>query len=204
MKTCSQSDVEAVDQRRVEDAIESSQQRLWDEDRLLLRLDAHERSICFRLATYLAEQFPEFDVDCEYNRNHAEGNYQKRVRNTELIDLVKRQRPRLGNEDGLMILPDIIVHIRDKPMNLLVIEAKKTSSQIPEDKDLLKLQALKEELGYRFARFIKFDVGPEITSPGIADRRIGVSQQILTRQHLAFWHVEVTRGNDFIKQRLFK
>ncbi|PYL67241.1 MAG: hypothetical protein DMF28_09630, partial [Verrucomicrobia bacterium] len=109
--------------------------------------------------------------DCEYNRNHAEENYQKRVRNTELIDLVKRQRPRLGNEDGLMILPDIIVHIRDKPMNLLVVEAKKTSSQIPEDKDLLKLQALKEELGYRFARFIKFDVGPKITSPGITESR---------------------------------
>ena len=110
-------------------------------------------------------------MDCEYNRNHAEESYQKRVRNTELIDLVMRQRPRLGNEDGLMILPDVIVHIRDKPMNLLVVEAKKTSSQIAEDKDLLKLRALKEELGYRFGRFIKFEVGGDAQSSGIAESR---------------------------------
>lgn len=150
MKVLSQNDFNAVDQKRVDLAIQSAQRRIWDEDRSLLLLDAYERSICFRLAVYLAEQFPEFDVDCEYNRNHAEKSYQKRVRDTELIELVKRQ-PRLGNEDGLMILPDIIVHIRDKPLNLLVIETKKTSSLIPEDKDLLKLRALKEELGYRFA-----------------------------------------------------
>jgi hypothetical protein len=170
MKVLSENDFNAVGQKRVDLAIQSAQQRIWDEDRSLLLLDVHERSICFRLAVYLAEQFPEFDVDCEYNRNHAEKSYQKRVRDTELIELVKRQ-PRLGNEDGLMILPDIIVHIRDKPPNLLVIETKKTSSLIPEDKDLLKLRALKEELGYRFARFIRFDVGANIRSPGIAESR---------------------------------
>jgi hypothetical protein len=120
---------------------------------------------------YLAKEFPEFDIDCEYNRNHAEEKYHKRVRNTELIKFVKRQRPRLGNEDGLMILPDIIVHIRDEPMNLLVVEVKKASSQIKEDKDLLKLRALKDELGYRYARFIKFDVGMNIKRPGIAESR---------------------------------
>jgi hypothetical protein len=118
MRELSQDDFDAVTQERVERAIESAQQRIWDEDRYLLRLDAHERSICFRFAVYLAEQFPEFDVDCEYNRNDAEASYQKRVRNTELFELVRQQRPRLGDEDGLMILPDIIVHIRDKPMNL--------------------------------------------------------------------------------------
>jgi uncharacterized protein YccT (UPF0319 family) len=94
------------------------------------------------------------------------------VRNTELIEFVKRQRPRLGDEDGLMILPDIIVHIRDKPMNLLVVEVKKASSQIKEDKDLLKLETLKEELEYRFAHFIKFEVGRNIESPGIAESRV--------------------------------
>src|SRR6266404_6219135 len=169
VKQLSQTEFDAVGEKRVARAIEVAQKQLWDFDKRLLELDAHERSICFRFAVYLAEQFPEFDVDCEYNRNHAEENYQKRVRSTELIELVRRQRPRLGDEDGLMILPDVIVHIRDKPMNLLVVEAKKTSSQIPEDKDLLKLQALKKELGYRFACFIKFDVGPKITAPGIAE-----------------------------------
>jgi len=171
MKTLSEAAFNSVDQDRVLRAIELAQQQLWDRDRSLLYLDAHERSICFRLAIYLADQFPEFDVDCEYNRNHTDERYHKRVRNTELIEFVKRQRPRLGDEDGLMILPDIIVHIRDKPMNLLVVEVKKASSQIKEDKDLLKLEALKEELEYRFARFIKFEVGQNIESPGIAESR---------------------------------
>lgn len=160
MKELSHDDFNAVTQERVERAIESVQQRIWDEDRYLLRLDAHERSICFRLAVYLAEQFPEFDVDCEYNRNHAEADYLKRLKDKNLFDIVGRE-PRFGDEDGLMIMPDIIVHIRDKPMNLLVIEAKKTSSLISEHIDLFKLHALKEELGYRFARFIQFNVGKD-------------------------------------------
>ena len=68
-----------------------------------------------------------------------------------------------------MILPDIIVHIRDEAMNLLVIAAKKTSSLIPEHIDLFKLNALKQELGYRFARFIQFDVGEASDAHGISE-----------------------------------
>jgi hypothetical protein len=168
MKALSQSVFDAIDQKRIEQGIRSAQQRLWDEDRYLLSVDAHERSICFRFAVYLAEQFPEFDVDCEYNRNHSEADYRKRVHDKDLFEIVGRQ-PRFGEEDGLMIMPDIIVHIRDKPMNLLVIEVKKTSSLIPEHLDLFKLHALKEELGYRFARFIQFNVGKDSEEHGICE-----------------------------------
>jgi hypothetical protein len=116
----------------------------------------------------LAEQFPEFDVDCEYNRNHDDDDYLKRLKDENLYDIVGRE-PRFGDEDGLMIMPDVIVHIRHEPMNLLVIEVKKTSSAIPEHKDLFKLNALKNELGYRFARFIKFNVGENCETPGISE-----------------------------------
>jgi len=170
VKKLSQAEFDAVGEKRVVAAIEAAQKQLWDFDKRLLELDAHERSICFRLAVYLAEQFPEFDVDCEYNRNHADKRYQKRLRDTDLIKLVARQK-RLGNEDGLMILPDIIVHIRDTPLNLLVVEIKKSSSQVPEDKDLLKLRALKDELGYLFARFIRFRVGQATEEEGVAESR---------------------------------
>jgi hypothetical protein len=74
------------------------------------------------------------------------------LRDTDLFELVSRQR-RLGDEDGLMILPDIIVHIRDKPMNLLVIEIKKTSSQILEDKDLFKTRRIKGRAWIPFCSF---------------------------------------------------
>ncbi len=164
----SKDEFNVVDEKRVELAIQSAQDRLWKEDQILLTSDAHERSICFRLAVYLAAEFPEFDVDCEYNRNRAEDDYLKRLKDENLFEIVGRE-PRFGDEDGLMIMPDIIVHIRDKPMNLLVIEVKKTSSLIPEYKDLFKLQALKEELGYRFARFIKFKVGEDADGKGISE-----------------------------------
>lgn len=168
MKTLSEVDFKAVSKKRVELAIQSAQQRLWDEDRILLKLDAHERSICFRFAVYLAEQFPEFDVDCEYNRNHAEDDYLKRLKDENLFEIVGLEA-RFGYEDGLMIMPDIIVHIRDKPMNLLVVEAKKTSSLISEHLDLFKLHAVKQKLGYRFARFIKFNVGEDADREGISE-----------------------------------
>lgn len=140
---------------------------LWTEDYTLLVHDAHERSICARLAFYLAQEFPQFDVDVEYNRNHADLRYQKRIHSTDLIDLISPQS-RTGDEDGLMVLPDVIVHIRDSAFNLLVVEAKKSSSQIPEDKDLAKLQALKEELEYRFAYFVRFSVGDKLVKGGVA------------------------------------
>jgi hypothetical protein len=168
VKKLSQAEFDTVDEKRVAQAIEAAQKKLWDSDKRLLELDAHERSICFRFAVYLAEQFPEFDVDCEYNRNHDEDDYLKRLKDENLYDIVGRE-PRFGDEDGLMIMPDVIVHIRDEPMNLLVIEVKKTSSAIPEHKDLFKLNALKKELGYRFARFIKFDVGDNCQARGVSE-----------------------------------
>src|SRR6266566_1801101 len=146
MKMLSEDEFNAVDQERVELAIQTAQDHLWKQDQSLLTLDAHERSICFRLAVYLVEQFPEFDVDCEYNRNHKDEQYQKRLHDQGFFEIVGHQ-PRLGEEDGLIILPDIIVHIRDKPMNLLVIEAKKTSSLIPEHIDLYKLNGSNRSLG---------------------------------------------------------
>jgi hypothetical protein len=167
VKKLSQAEFDTVDKKRVAQAIEAAQKRLWDSDKRLLELDAHERSICFRFAVYLAEQLPEFDVDCEYNRNHDDDDYLKRLKDENLFEIVGRE-PRFGNEDGLMIMPDIIVHIRDEPMNLLVIEVKKTSSAIPEYKDLFKLNALKKELGYRFARFIKLNVGDDCQASGVS------------------------------------
>ena len=165
MKTLSADEFNAVGQERVELAIQTAQDQLWKQDQTV---DAHERSICFRLAVYLAEQFPEFDVDCEYNRNHADDDYLKRLKDENLFQIVGRE-PRFGDEDGLMIMPDIIVHIRDKPMNLLVVEAKKTSSLISEHIDLFKLNAIKDELGYRFARFMKFSVGDSCEEGGISE-----------------------------------
>lgn len=158
---------EAINEARIRGALRTAQEQFWAADRELLANDANERSLCGRLAFLLVGLFPEFDVDIEYNRNHAERDYTKRIwdpaairallESRRVADLAEREE-RAGRE-GLTVFPDIIVHVRDRPQNLLIIEAKKSSSCIPESVDREKLRALKGDLEYRFAAFIRFPTG---------------------------------------------
>ena len=112
----------------------------------LLRLDVNERAITHRLAMYLQEEFSEWDVDCEYNRDH---------------DQVKRIRfPEGGcrpdDTNAKTVFPDVIVHRRNTDQNLLVIEVKKDSNTEGDAYDLEKLRAFRSELAYCFAAFVRF------------------------------------------------
>lgn len=109
-------------------------QKLFDCDGFMLKIDANERSITHRLGMYLADEFPCFDVDCEYNRNGADGD--KKL-----------------NDAGSEIRPDIIIHRRGiQALNLLAFEAKKVKGKSNEpDREKLecftKLDAKKYKLG---------------------------------------------------------
>lgn len=110
---------------------------------LLIR-DVNEKTITGRLADYLQLQFPEWNVDCEYNRD---GHDVKKI-------------------DGRIVVPDIVVHQRGGTDNLLVIEVKKSNSKEPDVEDLEKLKQFKtSRLGYRNALFIKFSIGHR--APGV-------------------------------------
>lgn len=132
---------ENIIQARVGSAINKLLQRDVD----LLRLDLNERAITHRLAIYLQDEFPGWDVDCEYNRNH---------------DQVKQLRfpegeCRPDDTNARTVFPDVIVHKRNTDQNLLVIEVKKDSNTESEEYDLEKLRAFRSELGYGNAAFIK-------------------------------------------------
>ena len=122
---------------------------LLERDLVLLQNDAAERAITARLAIYIQDQFPTWNVDCEYNRT---------------MDVTKRLRE-IGrspcHENGASVFPDIIVHQRMTHHNLLVIEVKKTTNRTPDDFDLLKLEAFRQELGYQHGLFIRFTTGEE-------------------------------------------
>ena len=60
---------------------------LLKRDRLLLKLGVHERSITHKLASYLENEFPRWDIDCEYNKK---GDDTKRLR--DLHECRHRQR----------------------------------------------------------------------------------------------------------------
>lgn len=121
-------------------------------DAYLLVAAANERSITHRLAIYLEAEFPEYNVDCEYNKN---GSYPKRLINF-------RKTINSDNTDGVTVYPDIIVHHRGTNDNFIVIEAKKSSNTDLEDRE--KLQVYKTELSYTHAFFVKFPVGEDLNN----------------------------------------
>jgi hypothetical protein len=115
-------------------------------DSNLLALNANEKALTHKFAEYLANRFPNWDVDCEYDR---------------LYDEAKKLRIQ---GELARVIPDIIVHHRNTKENLLVIEAKKDSDRRGVRADFRKLREFKKQLGYRHAIFIRFRTGEK---PGI-------------------------------------
>jgi hypothetical protein len=58
--------------------------------------------------------------------------------------------------------PDIIIHQPGHDdENILVIEVKKSTNSILDDADLLKLEQIKRQIGYRYALFVRLFAGPD-------------------------------------------
>jgi hypothetical protein len=113
--------------------------RLYCHDQDLLDVGVNERSLTHKLAEYLQDEFPEWHVDCEYNRRH---------------DQVKRLHfeggdIRADDTEYRAIVPDIIVHRRQTDQNLIVLEVKKAGG-IGENHDIEKLRAFTREPEYRY------------------------------------------------------
>ncbi len=126
-------------------------QKLIERDLELFARDVNERSITHRLAMHLQQEFPEMDVDCEYNRYDFE---------TKWLEFYPATTE-TNDTEARTVFPDIIVHKRGpKGPNLLVIEAKKSTNKNA-DLDLKKLNAYKsnEHLRYEHAVFLVFRTG---------------------------------------------
>jgi hypothetical protein len=59
--------------------------------------------------------------------------------------------------NGSRIFPDIIIHHRGLEENLLAIEVKKSTSKVADSTDVSKLRALREQLKYTYALFLRFE-----------------------------------------------
>jgi hypothetical protein len=131
--------------------VKTGVQELLENDRHLLETDVDERAITCMLSRYLAEQLPDWAVDCEYNRDR---------------DRVKRLRFEDGDEElyeesrSVCVKPDIIVYRRDTDENLLVVEAKKESRGNERQAfDRARLQGFVRQFGYNYALLLKLTVG---------------------------------------------
>lgn len=142
--------------------------KLLADDFQLIEVDANERSISHRLAIYVEDglkvrNHTAWHVDCEYNRD---GLHPKA---TDLFT----ERVDNGDEHACTVYPDIIVHRRGTKDNLLVIELKKSSSNIPPDKDRQKIESYcRAPLSYRYALFLKLRTDDRQVEPWTEEWRV--------------------------------
>lgn len=134
-----QTELPKITDPEIQKALKSTLLLFWKNDSYLLRHDMNEVTITHKLGCYLQTKYKNFNVDCEYNRNHDD--------------------PKQIQQDGRNrnIKPDIIVHERgSNASNFLVIEAKKLNNGERES-DLEKLQAyLNPPLTYQNSLYIEF------------------------------------------------
>ncbi|MEW8616005.1 MAG: hypothetical protein AB2614_01185 [Candidatus Thiodiazotropha endolucinida] len=101
--------------KKHEPKIQAAIEILLANDAVLFQNDTAERAITAKFACYIQEQFPDWDVDCEYNRNFNGIKRLKEICNPS------------NNEYGATVYPDITVHRRMTSENFLVIEVKKNN-----------------------------------------------------------------------------
>jgi len=121
---------------------------LPENDKYLLEHNLGERCIAHRFAVHLASQFPDWDIDCEYNRN---GDELKEMPISEECKALLRKTRR--------VFPDIIIHKRgDEGPNLLAIEIKR-EGQPGEECDIAKLHGYISNIGYACGLYVSFISG---------------------------------------------
>lgn len=132
--------------------------KLFKNDIFLLTSNTNERSISHKLAEYLQQEFRDWNVDCEYNRDQHSDI--KKISNWKTECL--KEEPKSDDSDAKTVYPDIIIHHRNTRNNLLVIEIKKSSNTDEGKCDIEKLKMFIKDLNYQYGLFINFNVGQNI------------------------------------------
>lgn len=135
----------------LKNALLDSVKEVYRNDDYLIRCGLSERTLTVRLAMYLQQAFPDYDVDGEYNKNLEDP---KRY---------TRADGRTANAE-----PDVLVHLRGRnhPFNLIAVEAKRVGRMTPVDRerDREKLTHFVNGLGagqeyrYHLGAFVDFDL----------------------------------------------
>src|ERR1700757_4402510 len=97
----------------------------------ILEKDLGERTLTHRLAVYLERPFEGWETDCDYSRLGE-----------RTLRLPKGSIVSTDDHLGKSVYPDIVVHQRAIPNNLLAIEVRKASNHQPIEHDQHKLKAL--------------------------------------------------------------
>jgi hypothetical protein len=111
-------------------------------DNDLLNRENYEVTITSKLSQYLALHFPEYQVDCEYNKH------------------IKEIKKVLIKNKLVIVRPDIVIHKReDDALNLVYIEVKTDHNSEDRDSDFDKIKAMTKQdkkYHYQLGVFIDF------------------------------------------------
>lgn len=131
----------------------------------LLEKDLGERTLTHRLAVHLENRFAGWDVDCDYNRL---GERRLRLPRGAIVST--------DDDLGKSVYPDIVVHRRAVPENLLAIEVRKAANHQPPEHDRHKLRAMTDpHLWHAYRLGVLLTLGknrvaaPEVYTGGVVD-----------------------------------
>jgi hypothetical protein len=109
----------------------AAMREFYAREAFLLERDFGERALTHRLAVHVEKQFPGWEVDCDFNRL---GERTMRLPHGTIVST--------DDHLGKSVYPDIVVHQREIPNNLLAVEVRKASNHQPIEHDQHKLKAL--------------------------------------------------------------
>jgi hypothetical protein len=150
------------------DKVVAAAGELYARESFLFEHDLGERTLTHRLAVYLERQFAGFEVDCDYDRL---GERTLQLPHGTIVST--------DDHLGKSIYPDIVVHQRAIPNNLLAIEVRKASNHQPLEHDQQKLRALTDpHLWFAYGIGVLLTLGKrnitksEVYVSGIIDHRL--------------------------------
>jgi hypothetical protein len=116
------------------DKVVAALKELYVREAFLFEHDLGERALTHRLAVSLEREFPDFEVDCEFDRLGP-----------RTLNLPHGSIVSTDDHLGKSIYPDIVVHQRTVPKNHVAIEVRKASNHQPIEHDRHKLRALTDQ-----------------------------------------------------------
>lgn len=133
-----------------------------EKENFLLKHKLNERTITHKLAIYIEYEFPEYNVDCEYNRIW-DYNVDEKTPSKELYLPIKN----ISSNDtkATIVYPDIIIHKRWINKNLLIIEVKKrkyagdkyNDNMTNREFDEKKIEEYMKQLNYEYWLYLEFN-----------------------------------------------
>src|SRR5438874_11437906 len=145
-------------------------QEFYARESYILEKDLGEITLTHRLAVQVEREFAGWEVDCDYDRL---GERTLRLPHGTIV----------STDDHLAksIYPDIVVHQRAIPNNLLAVEVRKSANHQPLDHDQHKLRALTDpHLWFAYWIGVLLTLGKtqvttsEVYTSGVFDRALSV------------------------------